>query len=67
MLRDAPDQGPHAIRGLVAPGMNAPVFAEYLGSQPVLDYTYGWIGAEKEDLVRFSRETLLGSKQSRRV
>jgi hypothetical protein len=59
VLRDNPEHGPHAIRGLMAPGMRAPVFAEYMGSKAVLDYTRGWIGAEKEDLMMPDADCIL--------
>ena len=32
------DKGPHAIRGVMMPGWRAPEFAEYMGSDMVLDY-----------------------------
>lgn len=37
---------PWAIRGLLAPEFDEPVFAEYLMSKPILDYVHYFIGTE---------------------
>ena len=41
MIRDRPGDGPSALRGVMMPGWGCPEFAEYLGSEPVLDYVRG--------------------------
>ena len=35
----------------MAPGWRAPVFAEYMGSAPVLDYARGFLGCGREELM----------------
>ena len=37
---------PWAIRGLLAPEFDEPVFAEYLASKPVMDYVHYFIGTD---------------------
>lgn len=42
----APDGDPWAIRGLFAPEMGEPIFAEYLMSEPVMHYVRPFLGHE---------------------
>ena len=37
---------PWAIRGLLAPEFDEPVFAEYLMSKPIMDYVHYFIGTD---------------------
>lgn len=40
------DGEPWAIRGLFAPEMNEPIFAEYLMSEPIMKYTRAFLGTQ---------------------
>ena len=40
------DGEPWAIRGLFAPEMNEPIFAEYLMSEPIMKYTHAFLGTQ---------------------
>ena len=40
------DGEPWAIRGLFAPEMNEPIFAEYLISEPIMKYTRAFLGTQ---------------------
>jgi hypothetical protein len=53
------DKGPHAIRGVMMPGWRAPEFAEYMGSDVVLDYVRGFLNVEKEDLMMPDADCIL--------
>ena len=51
VLKEPGEQGPNALRGVMMPGWNAPEFAEYMGSDRVLDCVRGFLNVEKEDLM----------------
>jgi hypothetical protein len=53
------EKGPNAIRGVMMPGWQAPEFAEYLGSEEVLDYVRGFLNVEKEDLMMPDADCIL--------
>ena len=59
VLRDRPEDGPNAIRGLMAPGWGCPEFAEYMASAPVLDYALSFLGCEKEELMMPDADCIL--------
>lgn len=49
--RDFPGDHPWSVRGLFAPGWEAPSFAEYMASEPVLDLVREFLECEPEDLL----------------
>ena len=59
VLKEPGEQGPNARRGVMMPGWNAPEFAEYLGSDRVLDCVRGFLNVEKEDLMMPDADCIL--------
>ena len=53
------DKGPNALRGVMMPGWRAPEFAEYMGSELVLDYVRGFLNVEKEELMMPDADCIL--------
>lgn len=59
VLKEQGEQGPHALRGVMMPGWNAPEYAEYMGSDAVVDYVRGFLNVEKEELMMPDADCIL--------
>lgn len=59
VLRDRPGKDVWGIRGLFAPGLNEPVFAEYMASRPVLEYVRALMECSEDDLMLPDADSLI--------
>lgn len=59
VLRDSPGEGPWGIRGLIAPELKEPVFAEYMSSEPVLRQVKAFMGCGPDDLMLADADALI--------